>query len=1630
MFSLVALVSIPRPINLSAEAPLSPLKLPHSFRDRWFSVYFGKEIQDYLSTAGPEIEIDLSACEWIDPIPAMAMLCNLCLWANRHIDNNPKISVNLGEASTRSKDVSKSRARLYLASHGFLRSIANVCQSTTFQFQSSLDGYDREFRLSSIRRLEEAVSMTAGCNLLYGVDPGIPPTLLMSGKSAAEVASFVDDAIRSMDTKLFSGRQSEFMYRDSALVRVRQVATEVLLNASEHAYPVGPPGPICIYARLRQHGDHLADEDKESTSACPLVDHIHEVTSGKYIELFVCDVGVGLCHHSADWAASSSDKSLRKRIESAQRGNRKVKIGRLVSLVFREPVSRHKRDFGAGTRDRSNVTGLRHVNTVLTKQSDRSRLFVSPIWNSGRHPRPSTGYDHTSPEHFAPIFPEGSHPTGTYFHFALEVSHSALSLEGWLTPSSSQGNVPFCSLLREVFADSVTTSGTLPVFDLAAYLAQDDPSPELTLAQIAQAFEQKAQTSTSTLVIRMSRDFRKNLTDALVDRWLSICSNNETATTLAFCDLSRAQAILLSEHIQSLVPNGNTFGTRNPKRILIVSEDLISLTLQLRASERSRACFKPMGRHDLDMVAQVARALRETDSDAFWQRADNLDVPLLLKDVSWSTALDGGNASVLPIYLDYSLAVQHRELAKIVRRALRRALAAFPGHIALPIDELIRPDLADASRWMERSPIDSATPKCFVISSVVTGSTVTREARYRGIPSAVLACFIAPTNPSMPLDEQRFRYFSALRWTPKSVPQRSPSPYAWERIPGTPFVRPLKPDCESEQTKISLIRPVSRVIEDRGADEHRQPSVSESYHEWHRDQLLKIGHWNIERRHDLVEINHLNALQTSAVSGKGFYEWLANQLSERAKGAAFPMLVYPPGRLNAIMVRHLFKMRDLNGNRRLDDRWRAIPISYLPDIGDGLKQITQLAEQHIRETKGAIGGTVFFLDIGYVGNRTFRHTQRQLLALGVEKVVGFGLLNRTSAPALTESSTDNQIQCYWRLDVPSLDDQRSCPICSGLRAIDALWERTNRFQPMIRQQVEKIYEDWALADPGQQWEEHGLIPLRLPKPISKKFGFRIRPNEPVVNREQVAQRSLISDDGKPTLSDPEPRQTWWERDQVLNWNYIWLRDSAQATAYGIEIARTLCTPTYPLRLAREFAEEQDSGKDTFAGIAIAIEVLGSYLLLSSHEIPVAVKESAGVQLLRYLAMLESATSDFIAEVSADRLSRLRGLTSLALINLDGPTKRLLLDEILNLVTSTRFINDETRIALMTVLLESADEGSQTNDLNAPFKDRIRELLKSDHIKNSDAANIVRSNYWALTLSEHTLAEQFRHALRFFGAGIAHGDCMDRLKDAESWAGDQPIPSWALCRTTLQTALSMICRGASSSFAVQTSDVVPGELFNALCTISPEDLQMLRAMSTRNVGERTSTEVRNAIDLVVRIRESFQSSMTRFENTSPANGFSSMLSRIKTTVLRTAAERVNEVAIAVGHRKYCQAEGARYLLFGTELDVLLDRLVKDALRNAPTSRIDIPPWLQSAGISIQARANIILIGSSNGTILLSVWNCGRETSDEDAFIRQQDSLAIVHSTLGTQIRRRVKPDQNNRKWFCTEVQFSWVLGGKS
>jgi hypothetical protein len=687
-----------------------------------------------------------------------------------------------------------------------------------------------------------------------------------------------------------------------------------------------------------------------------------------------------------------------------------------------------------------------------------------------------------------------------------------------------------------------------------------------------------------------------------------------------------------------------------------------------------------------------------------------------------------------------------------------------------------------------------------------------------------------------------------------------------------------------------------------------------------------------------------------------------------------------------------------------------------------------------------------------VGNRTFRHTARQLRSLGISELIGLGLVNRTSYPALPEEMNNPEIECYWRLDVPTLNDERSCPICKGLESLLTLREKASTVQPGLASCIDEIRNGWKLSEPSQSWWDHGIEPIELrskathPR-LEKKFGFTPPiPTESSPSPQLLTsfiQQQLIDSDGNTVVNDEITHKNRWRSDEVT-WNTVFLRTSTQACVYAIEVARTLAEPDYPWRLAEEIAATTESplhdslGVESLrSGAAAAVQIAATYLLLCGGDLSLASRELGAKLLIKQLLLLERDVVNESHESTLVQLRRLRGLATLALVNLGSSTKHLISEQIVKLIAEFRLINPETCIALMAVVSYDEMAEQKTDASQHSFAVQVKRLYDELSRNQEDSAKCLIWNFHAITVTERSLKEQFENAVRFFGAASHHGQFAEikarsevmQVNSQEKRHGFyDPNAGWAQLRIGLLRAHSIIFHGWQGGVTVSQTEREQGELFRALCNVPMNTInQVLNGIQNTTPVDRPSIEAQ-AIQSVSKIRTAFHDALIRIEpNQFAEASVRHLKDRLTDCLMQNEKSDLPRVRI-VEQLKGFEVRNMRYVLFGSELSESLINLKKEALLHSEERKTKAPDsWLTAADHT--APIWVRIIGTKSGLLKLEMWNLGKKGAQEDDFVKGKNKIATVHQELDTKIERAViVDDDGERKWFVTMIDFRRVEGG--
>jgi len=361
-----------------------PLVMPAGLYDDWLGSKFGDFQELNRSDKKVTVCIDLSSCEFASPLPVLAVIAELMT----HSEPNRQIVVELGSRFDGQRSNNRERTRKYLATHGFLDAfLSRKDLHIWFHYRTEradehvVEWYSsRSVSGPTIDELRASLERLP-VNLLYGAAIALPATvwLLPHGERSAVsavVRDKVDSLLRFADQALFKFKTEARKFRDTTLHRLTQVLLELVENVAEHAYLGAPQGYVGLYVRVRlPESEKSSKWRQDELSRSHLLREVLRSGDSHQIEIFVLDVGRGLVADVAAWEGCAKISKSKHILQS------------LMGTLFFKPVSRHSRESSEVAARRGRSTGLVHLNEILQREHDVSRIAVMREWVAGTHPR-------------------------------------------------------------------------------------------------------------------------------------------------------------------------------------------------------------------------------------------------------------------------------------------------------------------------------------------------------------------------------------------------------------------------------------------------------------------------------------------------------------------------------------------------------------------------------------------------------------------------------------------------------------------------------------------------------------------------------------------------------------------------------------------------------------------------------------------------------------------------------------------------------------------------------------------------------------------------------------------------------------------------------------------------------------------------------------------------------------------------------------------------------------------------------------------------------------------------------------------------------------------------------------------
>ncbi len=1024
-----------------------------------------------------ECTINLEEVTWADPVP---LLCLGLLLAESRIEKD-RITINLGDIDNYQNNRDHLIFLKFFATQGFLSTFGHY---VNFKYK----GRDEpDFDVANLSLRLSHISTPSYFHNAECIDARIIPVQHYENDLPA-LQSKVDELFDEMKGRIDqTSIVADPLSCEALYQKVRKILFELILNIAEHSHPDGNKCFAGIYARVRAA---RPPKQSEATAWCELFDKKTISLYGQstfspnhyaeWFELYICDTGVGLTSNIENWSAPEEDVEAIEQLEKAQ--GKKNRFESICSRIFRASFSCKPRHDDT----RTSVTGLRHLGHLLELDNDHCRMYSyeknhSGCWVGEHHPwkddntysrkdiSPSIISQSLKYGHLIPV-------TGTVYAFSMQPSKESEIPKQCISPGiKERKEITKALQLFSIYEDKD--------INIACFDRRTDNNcfaPEPTNLK---------ETPYDVIVLRPPETINK----VDVASWLGLVAGTRQVSSKICCknlyivDISTYQTLILYELLRHVNVNINTV-----INLFIVSDhwDICCLSTSkgndkfTPEPQKAQDVFRTRDDFDSFSMADLALLLRQMDSTIFWESDSPTGMnPFFERSVIWKESIDLDQQITLPRYLDFPVALINPPQYDACLRAIKRCLALFPGHRPKPADDLVLSLVREAAI---SSRIEPGHPEIIVGSIVVTGKTLERWVKSEGQKVLHVFCHaeVGQTFSVKPL--------VALLWK-SSLPghaskKQRHDAQPWRRITNTSYI------ARYGEKSVSVLR--YRPNQDGSLDfdkPYYERSPENTYNDFNRLRILKIGHWHYGSRHDLLTINMRLAFRFSFQELGPLYIWLQKQFKTFFVGspsAKAQFLVYPSHPVTDTLFDSIRK--DSNFRNMLPEGG-MIPIKYV-----GRKTVSPLLAsylvkeriKHILTKYGWQEWSVVLFDDGTISGKHLRETTQLLQAMGAKKPVYLLVVLDRSGLPVQEKVFNNFLKRhkrFWRWDVPGLGSHGKCSLCKALAVAETYCDRSS--SDRISRRLRSWIEIWKLRDVDTQWY-HGSIQTtsNIDPPLEITFG--------------------------------------------------------------------------------------------------------------------------------------------------------------------------------------------------------------------------------------------------------------------------------------------------------------------------------------------------------------------------------------------------------------------------------------------------------------------------------------------------------------------------------------------------------------
>jgi len=1052
---------------LAAEiADCLEIRLPKYFRDEGWAKGIG-QIQHKIEQRAPmelnhprRIVFDFTLCRWIDPFPLMSVLIEIA--SSRRMGIDVLIRFPEPDAGPNSNEIgpyqeSPNRLLFFLARSGFLYCLENLKDNGIQYSPKPNGGWDDYRNLQVVPSYEESQCIPMHLFLI--------PPVEVDGDFAKRS---VENLLIGIDSKLESKVSPQS--RERLIYKLRVAVQELIHNAQEHAYLTKDTASrfVAIYARYRT-GGHGSDSVrrpslieciKEEFNRCPLLGKDWLTVRPGCLEVFVIDRGIGIVH-------------------SFERAGIRLKWKHKFEEVM------HKTFFdGYSTKPERQTLygGLHLLHNLLADTSDFIRAFEGDIWFGCGVPFLRSTATNIS-------FAESqSLLRGLAIHLRLGWREETDLGEEWVEFEKCQQS----ELWPELCLDASECTSSFNWFENQPVIDE-------------RFHEQKTYGTSGEMILWLVRPHRMKW-DILTFLEKNVSSLSSGSSVLIIGEIPSYEAETYAAALSEFKASGVVDWPSKFSRIILFTNRWRFAALDYqkhgyrhgfsslyKSFETLRINNPPIWPRPKNFRLAIVRWLKWHDSRRLWDEVIQHRQMFIAEQISW--AEDESGETNIAGYLDFPETIHNSICADIYRNALIRVLGVLPSDkVSLfPLDRLTAPVLREIHVSESYEPSGKSKKLRLALGSVLVSGTTLASSPSSNLDLHFFVHFSSPLKGEKP---------SLLFWLPKE-PVRELTP-RFSRIGRTSSIAP-------EGWKSFEVPRFDRQEKCVGA---RTPS--ETYQDMQNlsPVIFKAGHWAYEGHHDFLTVNIASAVEASFIGKKELARFLVSRIlafiglksthivpswrrmfdgrddhrSKQFKAqGTYGLMVYRSHPCSDSIVGNLLGILTQEGrDLALSRIFSVLPVRLR--WGASTFLIPPLVREEIRKALNGDDGShpVLLFDDAAITGRTLKDLQAVLSAIGATQIHTLVIANRLRRPA--DGLGAERLDYYWRLDVPSMGQEGSCPFCSVLDLAEEF--SISLAATSAKREIANWKHIWGETSPLNNWST-GLRPLPLSAPEKEtKFCYR------------------------------------------------------------------------------------------------------------------------------------------------------------------------------------------------------------------------------------------------------------------------------------------------------------------------------------------------------------------------------------------------------------------------------------------------------------------------------------------------------------------------------------------------------------